>query len=121
MGCFEEMRRGFPAFHKSSRVYVCQYVAEEAANSIKEPTMEYKMDPNRQPRFIIRSCFGGSSAAFVASGSEVSWPLSGYLRGLRGLGCVLCVSCGYASAAGTMAQRSTLAQGEYFVGAWWLQ
>ena len=33
--------------------------------------MEYKMDPNRQPRFIIRSCFGGSNAAFVASGSEV--------------------------------------------------
>ena len=32
--------------------------------------MEYRMDPNRQPRFIIRSCFGGSNAAFVASGSE---------------------------------------------------
>ncbi len=37
-----------------------------------EPAMEYKMDPNRQPRFIIRSCFGGSNASFVASGSEVS-------------------------------------------------
>ena len=37
----------------------------------REPAMEYRMDPNRQPRFIIRSCFGGSSAAFVASGSEV--------------------------------------------------
>ena len=32
--------------------------------------MEYRMDPNRQPRFIIRSCFGGTNAAFVASGSE---------------------------------------------------
>ena len=38
---------------------------------MKEPAMEYRMDPNRQPRFIIRSCFGGSNAAFVASGSEV--------------------------------------------------
>ena len=32
--------------------------------------MEYRMDPNRQPRFIIRSCFGETNAAFVASGSE---------------------------------------------------
>ena len=44
--------------------------AEEAARSFKEPAMEYRMDPNRQPRFIIRSCFGGTNAAFVASGSE---------------------------------------------------
>ncbi len=45
--------------------------ADDAAGVVREPAMEYKMDPNRQPRFIIRSCFGGSSAAFVASGSEV--------------------------------------------------
>ena len=45
--------------------------AEEALRAVKEPAMEYRMDPNRQPRFIIRSCFGGSNAAFVASGSEV--------------------------------------------------
>jgi len=45
--------------------------AEEAARAVKEPAMEYRMDPNRQPRFIIRSCFGGTNAAFVASGSEV--------------------------------------------------
>ena len=50
--------------------------AEEAAGVVREPAMEYKMDPNRQPRFIIRSCFGGSSAAFVASGSEVRAALS---------------------------------------------
>ena len=45
--------------------------ADELASMHREPAMEYKMDPNRQPRFIIRSCFGGSNAAFVASGSEV--------------------------------------------------
>ena len=45
--------------------------ADELAGMHREPAMEYKMDPNRQPRFIIRSCFGGSNAAFVASGSEV--------------------------------------------------
>lgn len=44
--------------------------AEDAVRASKEATMEYRMDPNRQPRFIIRSCFGGSNAAFVASGSE---------------------------------------------------
>ena len=38
--------------------------------------MEYRMDPNRQPRFIIRSCFGGSNAAFVASGSEARFSAS---------------------------------------------
>ncbi len=50
--------------------------AEEAARSFKEPAMEYRMDPNRQPRFIIRSCFGGTNAAFVASGSEACSPPS---------------------------------------------
>ncbi|CAK0785253.1 hypothetical protein CVIRNUC_008459 [Coccomyxa viridis] len=45
-------------------------MSEEALRAVKEPAMEYRMDPNRQPRFIIRSCFGGSNAAFVASGSE---------------------------------------------------
>ncbi len=55
--------------------------------------MEYKMDPNRQPRFIIRSCFGGSSAAFVASGSEVSWPLSGIIGVTSACWAVHCAVC----------------------------
>ncbi|KAK9832688.1 hypothetical protein WJX81_000101 [Elliptochloris bilobata] len=36
----------------------------------RAPTMEYHVEPGRQGRFVIRSCFGGSSAGFVASGAE---------------------------------------------------
>ncbi|KAK9828799.1 hypothetical protein WJX72_002132 [[Myrmecia] bisecta] len=34
------------------------------------PLVEYKVEEGRQGRFVIRTCFGGSLANFVASGSE---------------------------------------------------
>ena len=42
----------------------------------RAPTMEYRVEPGRQGRYVIRSCFGGSNAAFIASGAEArpSWP-----------------------------------------------
>ena len=36
-----------------------------------KPSMEYKVEGGRHGRFIIRSCFGGNNANFIASGSEV--------------------------------------------------
>ncbi|EIE21969.1 WD40 repeat-like protein [Coccomyxa subellipsoidea C-169] len=60
----EPMLRQLDALHSG------QISPDEAVQCMTEPAMEYKMDPNRQPRFIIRSCFGGSNASFVASGSE---------------------------------------------------
>ena len=36
----------------------------------RAPTMEYHVEPGRQGRFVIRSCFGGINAGFVASGAE---------------------------------------------------
>lgn len=37
----------------------------------QKPAMEYKVEGGRAGRFIIRSCFGGNHANFIASGSEV--------------------------------------------------
>ena len=37
----------------------------------QKPSMEYKVEGGRAGRFIIRSCFGGNHANFIASGSEV--------------------------------------------------
>ena len=36
----------------------------------QKPMMEYKVEGGRAGRFIIRSCFGGNHANFIASGSE---------------------------------------------------
>ena len=45
-----------------------------------KPSMEYKVEGGRHGRFIIRSCFGGNNANFIASGSEVGTMLGATQR-----------------------------------------